>query len=75
MSMKMKELKFSKNVTLKGSSINAVQTHMVRSNRNFSATLNLIIGDWVKYRVELASLKDRIEHEAEALKNAKVIKE
>jgi len=73
--MKMKELKFSKNVTLKGKNIEAVQTNMMRTRQNFSAALNLIIEDWVKYRVELCILKDKIEQEAYDLKNAEVIKD
>lgn len=74
--MKMKDQKFSKNITLKGKNIENITEYMYKTRKNFSATVNIIIEEWDEYSILIQNLK--IEQEAKKIEQAakaKVIKE
>ncbi len=74
--MKMREQKFSKNVTLKGKNIDNITDYMYKTRKNFSATLNIIIEQWDMYSIQIEKLKIQSEaNQIEQLAKAKVIKE
>ncbi|MCP4555946.1 MAG: hypothetical protein GY836_11030 [Herbaspirillum sp.] len=74
--MKMREQKFSKNVTLKGKNIDNITDYMYKTRKNFSATLNIIIEQWDMYSIQIEKLKIQSEaNQIEQLAKAKVLKE
>jgi len=79
-SMKMRSMKFSKNVTLQGQNIELVQQYMYKTRKNFSATLNIIIGEWDKFSIQIEAIK-RAQQEQQDINilkqaaKAKVVKE
>jgi len=75
--MRMREMKFSKNVTLKGQNIQTIQEYMFKTRKNFSATLNIIIEQWDKLSLQLIEIEraQKLKEEMDNIKNAKVLKE
>ncbi len=74
--MKMKNQKFSKNITLKGENIETIQDFQYKTHKNFSATINIIVEEWDKYSIIVKKiLIEKEAKELEAIAKAKVIKE
>lgn len=66
-----KEICFGKNVSLKAGNIQVIQGFQHKTQKNFSATLNIIIEQWDKMSVQIAKYERDLH--MENLKQAEVI--
>ena len=54
---------FAKNISFKARNINTIQNYMVKTSKNFSQTVNIIIVDWEKYGFIMRQFKKQQELE------------
>ena len=62
---------FAKNISFKARNINTIQNYMVKTSKNFSQTVNMIIEEWDKYGFIMRQFQK--QQELEKLEKAKIV--